>query len=244
MNYVCDGGLQKLGRRGAAPLDELRSRRGHSGAAQLHRPRPDREPAAGHLVGVAGGDVDQFVGYAGGVSRDHRPHGGVALPSGGGPAGDSKAAVRVQRDGRVLPAGAAGGDLHVAADPDSEQAAGSVGTPGLLLGPQHVVTGGVERALKRPWVVAGVVAGANATDVGLGETRHQVLETDLRGVHADLGREAVDHPLYCDCRLGTARAPVGVGGHGVGDHVEGSETNVSDLVVAGEHPLRQVGDHA
>ena len=50
-------------------------RRGEGGAAELHRPRPDGQPAGRNGVGVAVDDLDALDRHAGGVGDDHRPRG-------------------------------------------------------------------------------------------------------------------------------------------------------------------------
>ena len=72
-------------------VDELGGRRGEGGAGELHRPRPDGQPAGGNGIGVAVDDLDLVDRHAGGVGHDHRPRRVVALPVRRRPAADQQA---------------------------------------------------------------------------------------------------------------------------------------------------------
>jgi hypothetical protein len=63
-------------------------------------------------------------------------------------------------------------------------------------------------------------------------------------VHPDLGGEHVDRPLDRCRRLGTARAPVGTGRVGVGEHRPHGRLDLGDLVCAGRHHPGQRGEPA
>ena len=127
---------------------------------------------------------------------------------------DEGAAVGDLDDGRLRPLHA-GGDLDVGGEADAEGDRVACRPAAGLFGAQLVVAGGVEGAVERLGIVADVVTRADAGRVRRGEAGHVVAPAHLGRIDADLGGEAVDHPLDGDRRLGPAGAAVGGGRHGL-----------------------------
>ncbi len=96
------------------------------------------------------------------------------------------------------------------------------------------VVGELERALEQFREIAGVVGRSYGGRVRHCRRRDEVLAPELEAVEAEPRRRLLDEALEDVARLGTPSAPVGVGGHGIGEedaHVDGDR---GDPVGAGE----------
>ena len=155
------------------------------------------------------------------------PHGGTpALAHGADPLGGRHAA-----------------DLDIAGDAQAQQPAAR---QRLRLGcGQVLVARHGERALEGRCVVPGidgqllaVPRPIEAAGIAIreGVVGQEVAASDLRPVHADLGREQVHRPLHDVRRLRPTRAPVGIDEHGVGVHAGDLAPDVGDGIRARQHP--------
>src|SRR5579884_802106 len=124
------------------------------------------------------------------------------------PRDDGGAGVLVDADGPQLP-GAEPADLHVAAEPDAEQAALLPG--GVLFPPQARVVGEAQRLVERLRVLPRVVLRAACGLVGEPVGRDEVSAADLAGVDPPGVRHEVHHPLQVVGRLGAPGPPIGTG---------------------------------
>ena len=167
----------------------------------------------------------------------------VALPVGGRPDPDGRAAVVVDLDRAPLGPEAAGGDLHVGADPDAELH-GVVAIPaGLLLPAQVVVAGHPKGFVEGLGVLAAVVGHARSGGIGKGVVGDEVAAPDLGRIDAELGRRHVHDPLEQGGGLRPAGAAERADRGGVGRHGHRAVIDLRDLVDAlGEH-VRRPGGH-
>ena len=154
----------------------------------------------------------------------------MALPVRRRPGLDEHGAVTAQLHRAVLAAGHAGGAVDEHREPDAEQLRLAGVTPLLLLGPDGVVVGVLERHGEGTVVGAAVVGEpgrAQPRELLVGK---EVASPDLGGVHPDLGREQVDGPVDEGTGLRTAGAPVGHQRGGVRHHALVRPRDVGDVV--------------
>ncbi len=146
---------------------------------------------------------------------------------------DRRAAVLVDVDRAQLRPAA--GDLDVDGHTDADLHRVRATAAGRLLRAQLLVAGEVEGSRERQPVVAGVVRGTHGRRDRLGERWAQVQPPQLDGVHAELVRRDVHHPLEELGRLGAARTPERAHRRRVGDDRRGVVADHRDAVDALGH---------
>ena len=132
--------------------------------------------------------------------------------------------------------------LDIAGEADATQLPAGLGFR--LAGRHAGIVAGAEGGRKRRLVVAGVVHQGHGRLVGKLVRLDEVPAADFRGVDAQLPGGLVDDPLQQVGRLRTARAAVGVHGHGVGEHRPHMSVNQRGLVLTGQQGRVQIGRHA
>ena len=144
-------------------------------------------------------------------------------------------------DGAELVGAAAGGDLDVRRDADTEQARIARVAPLPLLGAQLFVAdlGGcpIERE-PVPAVVVGVARDRREREHVVGE---EVLLADLDRVDAELQRRLVDGPFDEGGRFRSTRAAIGAHRGGVRDRDRDVELDRAEVVGALRHPSCTAG---
>ena len=178
------------------------------------------------------------TGSAEQVGRDLREARLVALAARLRADHDVDPAFRLHRDLGALPRRADRG-LDVVGDAEAEQLAALLRLALALL--EAVPVGDPHGEVHVGLVGAAVVEHADGVAVRHLLRRHEILAAQLDAVDAELDRGLVHQPLDRERHLGPARAAIGVGRHGVGEHRARAQRRRRNVVGAGDQAraLRQ-----
>ena len=187
--------------------------------------------AHGYDVRIAHEDLHLLYGHAHHVGGHLGEAGLMALPTGLGADDDLHGPIGFHHDFRAL-LGRADGGFHIVGEAHAQQLAARfrLGAAGLLVGPSRDDHGAIHVGLVGP----AVIDRARAIAVGHGFGGDEVLAAQLDLVHAESFGRDFDQPLHGVVDLGTARAAIGLGRHGVRKHRPRPQGGGGDVIGAGD----------